>query len=185
MLIRSWFISLIKHLGAGLRYGGLRLFRRGRKVSYRQIRYGSDDFSVIDHADNNLANGFLGFLVLAVITLLALTSCSNRQNLADNYSVFTYGEGLYGESEDDYPIFVSKLGYEGEPPFIPNVTQVWWDSVSIIIEQTNGSWLIITANDKELTTGDIFHGPLSIHQRDSIMLVRKFDSDKMKHRNYE
>lgn len=43
---------------------------RGQKVSYRQIRYGSEDFNNIDHADNNLANGFLGFLVLAVIIVL-------------------------------------------------------------------------------------------------------------------
>ncbi len=70
MFIRSWFISVIKHIGAGMRYGCLRLFRRGQKVSYRQIRYGSDDFSVIDHADNNLANGFLGFIVFAEILIL-------------------------------------------------------------------------------------------------------------------
>ena len=41
-----------------------------QKISYKDIRYGSDDFSVIDHADNNLSNGFLGFLVLAIILLL-------------------------------------------------------------------------------------------------------------------
>jgi hypothetical protein len=70
MLIRSWVISVIKHIGAGLRYGCMRLFRREQKVSYRQIRYGSDDFNDIGHADNNLANGFLGFLVLAVIIVL-------------------------------------------------------------------------------------------------------------------
>ena len=60
MFIRSWFISAIQHIGAGLRYGCLQLFRRGQKVSYRQIRYG----------DNNLANGFLGFLVLAAILII-------------------------------------------------------------------------------------------------------------------
>ncbi len=70
IFIRSWFGSAIRHIGAGLRYGCLRLFSLGQKVSYRQIRYGSDDFSVIDHADNNLANGFFGFLVLAVIIVL-------------------------------------------------------------------------------------------------------------------
>ena len=70
IFIRSWFGSAIFHIGAGLRYGCLRLLRRGRKVSYRQIRYGSDDFSDMDHADNNLANGFLGFLVLAVVLIL-------------------------------------------------------------------------------------------------------------------
>lgn len=70
MFIRSWFISAIQHIGAGFRYGCLRLFRRGQKVSYRQIRYGSEDYNNIDHADNNLANGFLGFLVLAVILIL-------------------------------------------------------------------------------------------------------------------
>ena len=70
IFIRSWFGSAVLHIGAGLRYGCLRLFRRGKKVSYRQIRYGSEDFHEIDHADNNLANGFLGFLVLAVILIL-------------------------------------------------------------------------------------------------------------------
>lgn len=70
IFIRSWFGSAVLHIGAGLRYGWLRLFRRGQKVSYRQIRYESEDFNNIDHADNNLANGFLGFLVLAVIIVL-------------------------------------------------------------------------------------------------------------------
>ena len=68
--IRAWFGSAILHIGAGLRYGCLRLFRRGRRVSYKQIRYGSDDFSNIDHADSNLANGILGFLVFAVFLIL-------------------------------------------------------------------------------------------------------------------
>ena len=70
IFIRSWFGSAIFHIGAGLRYGCLRLLRRGRKVSYRQIRYGSEEYNNIDNADNNLANGFLGFLVLAVIIVL-------------------------------------------------------------------------------------------------------------------
>ena len=70
IFIGSWFVSVILHIGAGLRYGCLRMFRRGKKVSYRQSRYGSEDFKNIDHADNNLANGFLGFLVLAVIIVL-------------------------------------------------------------------------------------------------------------------
>ena len=70
IFIRSWFGSAILHIGAGMRYGCLWLFRRGQKESYRQIRYGSDDFSVIDHADNNLANGFFGVLILAVILIL-------------------------------------------------------------------------------------------------------------------
>lgn len=65
-----WLSWIILHIGAGLRYGCLRLIRRGRKVSYKHIRYGSDDFSDIDHADNNLANGFLGVLVFAVILIL-------------------------------------------------------------------------------------------------------------------
>lgn len=66
-----WLRTVILHFGAGLRYGCLWLFRRGQKVSYRQIRYGSEDFSnIVDYVDNNLANGFLGFLVLAVILIL-------------------------------------------------------------------------------------------------------------------
>lgn len=70
MFVRSWFGSAILHIGSGLRYGCLRLFRRGQKVSYKHIRYGSEDFNDIDHADNNLANGFLGFLVLTLILIL-------------------------------------------------------------------------------------------------------------------
>lgn len=70
IFIRSWFGSAIRHLGAGLRYVCMRLFRRGQKVSYRQIRYGSEDFRDIDHADNDFANGFFGFLVLTVILIL-------------------------------------------------------------------------------------------------------------------
>lgn len=69
IFIRSWFGSAIRHIGAGLRYGW-RLFCSRQKVSYRQIRYGSEDFNNINHADNNLVNGFLGFLVLAVILIL-------------------------------------------------------------------------------------------------------------------
>lgn len=41
-----------------------------RKCHTGKSRYGSEDFNNIDHADNNLANGFLGFLVLAVIIVL-------------------------------------------------------------------------------------------------------------------
>lgn len=70
IFIRKWFGSAILHVGAALRYGCLRLFRRGQKVTYRQIRYGSEDFNNIDHADHNLVNGFFGFLVLAVILIL-------------------------------------------------------------------------------------------------------------------
>lgn len=35
IFIRSWFGSAVLHIGAGLRYGCLQLFRRGQKVSYR------------------------------------------------------------------------------------------------------------------------------------------------------
>ena len=44
--------SVILHLGAGLRYGSLRIFRPKQKISYKDIRYGSDDFSVIDFNDH-------------------------------------------------------------------------------------------------------------------------------------
>lgn len=124
-------------------------------------------------------------IVCGVLTLLlAFTSCSNRHDLTDNYSVFTYGEGLYGEEEKDYPIFASKLAYEGEPSFIPNVKQVWWSSSDIIIEQANGSWWIITSIGKTLTEGDLFHGPLSISSKDSIMRIEKINTTEMKFRKF-
>lgn len=124
-------------------------------------------------------------LTFAVLLLFAFTSCNHQQKLTDNYAVFTYGEGLYGESTKDYPVFVSKLGYVGEPDFIPNVKQVWWNNQNIIIEQENQSWWIIAAKDKELTSGDAFYGPLTIHQKDSIMFVERISTNQMEYRNYE
>lgn len=149
-------------------------------------RFGGID--IFDRQSSNSPNRYLAgiFLVgIMVIILLAFISCHNRHDLTDNYSVFTYGEGLYGESEQDYPIFVSKLGFAGEAQFVPNVRQVWWSETEIIIEQSNDSWWIITASDKKLTAGDTFTGPLSKHQKDSIVFVDKMNPDKMKHRNYE
>ena len=116
---------------------------------------------------------------------IILISCNNRHDLTDNYSVFTYGEGLYGESEQDYPIFASKLGYAGEPKYIPNVRQVWWSDTEIIIEQNNDLWWIIIASDKMLTAGDTFQGPLSRQQKDSIVFITNMNLNIMRHRNYE
>lgn len=123
--------------------------------------------------------------VVFALLLFAFTSCNHQDKLTSNYSIFTYGEGLYGESEKDYPIFASKLGYAREPDFIPNIKQVWWNNQNIVIEQENQSWWIIVAKDKELTAGDTFYGPLTIHQKDSIMQIMKVNIGKMEHKNYK
>ena len=57
-------------------------------------------YSQSSHAQNI----YLGRIILFAIglfVLFALLSCNNRHDLTENYSVFTYGEGLYGESEED------------------------------------------------------------------------------------
>ena len=113
------------------------------------------------------------------------STCSNRHDLTDNYSVFTYGDGLYGESERDYPIFVLKLGYKDEPSFIANVLNVWWNDSAIIIEQNNNYWWIITAADSRLSYGDRYVGPLSELRKDSIIHAEKISIKQMEHRNYE
>lgn len=149
-------------------------------------RFGGND--VFDSQSSHSQNRYLARIILiAVLTIifLVLFSCNNRHDLTDNYSVFTYGEGVYGESEKDYPIFASKLGYAGEPKYIPDVQQIWWNETVIIIKQNNDLWWIITAVDKTLTTGDTFQGPLSRQQKDSIVAERKMNPDKMKHRSYE
>lgn len=159
---------------------------RNKSVIEAIERFGGND--VFDSQSSRSQNKYLiGIILIAVLTimLLAIISCNNRHDLTDNYSVFTYGEGLYGESEQDYPIFASKLGYAGEPEYIPNVRQVWWSDTAIIIEQDNDAWWIITAVDKTLTAGDTFHGPLSRPQKDSIVAEGKMNPDKMKHSNYE
>lgn len=125
-------------------------------------------------------------LLCGVLTLLfVFCSCSNRHDLTDNYSVFTYGDGLYGESERDYPIFVSKLGYKDEPSFIANVLNVWWNDSAIIIEQNNNYWWIIKAADSRLSYGDRYVGPLSEQRKDSIIHAEKISIEQMKHKNYE
>lgn len=149
-------------------------------------RFGGID--VFDSQSSRSQNRYLmGILLITVlvIMLLALISCNNRHDLTDNYSVFTYGEGVYGESEQDYPIFASKLGYAEEPKYIQNVQQIWWNDTVIIIEQNNDLWWIIAAIDKKLTAGDTFQGPLSRQQKDSIVAGWKMNPDKMKYRCYE
>lgn len=82
-------------------------------------------------------NIYLGRIILfaiGLILLFALLSCNNRHDLTENYAVFTYGEGLYGESKEDYPVFVSKLGYKDDPTFIANVRFVRWNDSTIIIQ---------------------------------------------------
>lgn len=159
---------------------------RNKSVIEAIKRFGDIDFfdRQSSHRQNRYLAGILLITVLAII-VLALISCDNRHDLTDNYSVLTYGEGLYGESEQDYPIFVSKLGYSGEPEYIPDVRKVWWSDTEIIIEQNNDLWWIITASDKMLTAGDTFQGPLSRRQKDSIVVEDKINPPKMKHRNYE
>lgn len=143
---------------------------------------------VFDEQSSHSQNKYLiGILLLAVATiiLIALISCDNRHDITDNYSVFTYGEGLYGESERDYPIFVSKFGYKDEPSYIANVLNVWWNDSAIIIEQNNNYWWIITAADSLLSYGDKYVGPLSEQRKDSIILAEKISIEQMEHWNYE
>lgn len=159
---------------------------RNKSVIEAIKRFGGT--GVFDEQSSHSQNKYLiGILLLAVATiiLIALISCDNRHVITDNYSVFTYGEGLYGESERDYPIFVSKLGYKDEPSFIANVLNVWWNDSAIIIEQNNDSWWIITAADSRLSYGDKYVGPLSEQLKDSIILAEKISIEQMKHRNYE
>lgn len=150
------------------------------------VQFGGID--VFDEQSSQSQNKYLfGILLFAVATiiLIALISCDNRHDITENYAVFTYGEGLYGESEKDYPIFVSKLGYKEEPSFIANVRHLWWNDSTIIIEQNNNSWWIITAADSRLSYGDRYVGPLSVQRKDSIIFAEKISIEQMKHRKYE
>lgn len=143
---------------------------------------------VYDSQSSHAQNMYLGRIILFAIglfVLFVLLSCNNRHDLTENYSVFTYGEGLYGEREEDYPVFVSKLGYKDVPPFIANVRQVWWNDSTIIIEQNNDYWWIVTAVDNRLSYGDKYVGPLSVQGKDSIMVAEKIRTEQMKHRCYE
>ena len=159
---------------------------RNKSVIEAIEHFGGTD--VFDEAASRRQNRYVaGIFLISVlaIILLVLISCNNRHDLTENYSVFTYGEGLYGENEQDYPIFASKLGYAGEPKCVPNVRRVWWNDTVIIIKQDNDLWWIITARDKKLTSGDTFQGPLSRQQKDSIVTENKMNPQKMKYKSYE
>lgn len=70
VMVISFPRSMVFSMGAMVRYVYMRLFKHGQNVSYTHIRYGSESFTDLDHADNNLANGFWGFVILALIILL-------------------------------------------------------------------------------------------------------------------
>lgn len=159
---------------------------RNKSVINAIEKFGGID--VFDEQSSQSQNKYLIGIILfavAIIIFIALISCDNRHDITDNYSIFTYGEGLYGESEKDYPIFVSKLGYKDEPSFIANVRHMWWNDSTIIIEQNNNSWWIVTAVDCRLSYGDRYVGPLSVQRKDSIIFAEKISIEQMKHRNYE
>ena len=162
---------------------------RNKSVITAIERFGGSEY--YDRQSSHAQNMYLGRIILFAIglfvlfVLFALLSCNNRHDLTENYSVFAYGEGLYGESEKDYPVFVSKLGYKDEPPFIANVRQAWWNDSIIIIQQNNDYWWIVTAVDSWLSYGDKYVGPLSAREKDSIMVAEKIRIEQMKHRCYE
>lgn len=159
---------------------------RNKSVIDAIKRFGG--ISVFDEQSYHSQNKYLiEILLLAVATIIfiAFIPCNNRHDITYNYSVFTYGEGLYGESEKDYPIFVSKLCYKDEPSFIANVRHVWWNDSTVVIEQNNDSWWIITAADSRLSYGDKYVGPLSVQRKDSIIVAEKISIEQMEHRYYE
>lgn len=162
------------------------MYCRNKSVITAIEQFGGSE--VYDSQSSHAQNMYLGRIILFAIglfVLFALLSCNNRHDLTENYSVFTYGEGLYGESEEEYPVFVSKLGYKDEPPFIANVRQAWWNDSIIIIQQNNDYWWIVTAVDNRLSYGDKYVGPLSVQEKDSIMVVEKIRIKQMKHWSYE
>ena len=162
------------------------MYCRNKNVINAIEQFGGSE--VYNSQSSHAQNMYLGRIILFAIglfVLFVLLSCNNRHDLTENYSIFTYGEGLFGESEDDYPVFVSKLGYNDEPLFIANVRQVWWNDSTIIIEQNNDYWWIVTAVDNRLSYGDKYVGPLSVREKDSIMVAEKIRIKQMKHWSYE
>lgn len=122
---------------------------------------------------------------IVIILVFVLMSCSDRHDITDNYSVFTYGEGLYGEKETDYPIFAEKLGYGGNPNFIPHIEQSWWNRKYIVLKQSGDIFWIIEPQNRELEAGDVYLGPLTAYQKDSVLTAERIDLNQMKHRKYE
>jgi len=122
-----------------------------------------------------------------IVIILApfLMACSDRHDITDNYSVFTYGEGLYGEKEADYPIFAEKLGYKESPNFIPHIKQSWWNQKYIVLKQSGDIFWIIKPQNRELEDGDIYLGPLTAYQKDSILTAERIDLNQMNHKAYE
>lgn len=69
MFVRSWLGSAIRHVGAVVRYVCLKIFCCRRNVTYKNIRYGSDESDVTDCAGNDIVNSCLGFIVIVVVVI--------------------------------------------------------------------------------------------------------------------
>ena len=124
------------------------------------------------------------FWIVPIIAFV-LMACSDRHDITDNYSVFIYGEGLYGEKETDYPIFAEKLGYKESPGFIPHIEQSWWNRKYIVLKQSGDIFWIIKSRNLGLEAGDIYLGPITAYQKDSVLTAERIDLNQMKHRKYE
>lgn len=122
---------------------------------------------------------------IVIVLVSVLMACNDRHDITHNYSVFTYGEGLYGEKETDYPIFAEKLGYGENPNFIPHIEQSWWNRKYIVLKQSGDIFWIIKPQNRELEAGDIYLGPLTGYQKDSVLTAERIDLNQMKHRKYE
>lgn len=64
--------SILRHIGAGIRYLFLRIVCRRNDVSYKSLRYGDKKASLPDTLDNDLVNGAFGMVVFVILILLTV-----------------------------------------------------------------------------------------------------------------
>lgn len=70
MIMQSAVGTILRHIGAVIRYLFLRIICRRKDVSYKNLRYDDKKASALANFDNNFANGCLGMIVIAILIVL-------------------------------------------------------------------------------------------------------------------
>lgn len=70
MIMQSVVGSILRHIGAGLRFFFLRVIGRRKDVTYTSLRYDDEKSTALANFDNAFANGCLGMIIFVIVILL-------------------------------------------------------------------------------------------------------------------
>jgi len=116
---------------------------------------------------------------LLIVGLLVMTSCSSMFHVIDDYCV--------SNEYDNNQLFCNP-GCANL--FIEYVKSIRWDTKKIVVEQLmpdgKHNWYFILSKDVTLKCNcyDTLLGPLSEHEKDSVLEARQIDISKMEEKKW-